>query len=385
MALLVLLAALLQAQTPNFQSAGVCSRCHVAQVLEWSVSKHSRSAIVCQSCHGPSAAHVANERDEVKPDRPAPQCASCHAQGCPKTKQTSDCESCHHHHSLTNPKQQTLLTLPDDGRQRDFRRLMDEGEHLAAARRWRDARASFDAALKLYPKDPLAERRRAMCNRRLNPEIPGFEIVGNEYDAKTGLAKRVRVKNLGLEMVLIPEGDLDLAPPAHTVHIDAFYLARTELTMREWSGDPQQSQIPVHDISWLDAMEWIAKLNRGTPGAGFRLPTEVEWELAAKGSVPSWFRAPGATTVAGPRPVAQKQPNVYGLYDMLGNVAEWTLSVYRPYPYTGESPDPNGLHVIRGGSYADSPDYLEPALRHAERPNRRIPWNGMRLARSVPR
>jgi len=382
-AFLALLAFFFQGQPQNFQSAGVCSRCHVAQVLEWSVSKHSRSEITCQSCHGPSAGHVTNERNDVKPDRRAPDCAGCHAQGCPSTKQTSGCQSCHHPHALTNPKQKTLTTLPDDARQRDFRRLMDEGERQAAAQRWSDARTSFEAALKLYPHDRHAEIRRAMCNRRLKPEIAGFEIVGNEYDAKTGLPMRVRVSNLGAEMALIPEGDLDLAHPAHTVHIHAFYLASTELTKREWSGDPQQDQTPVHNISWLDATEWIAKLNQRVPGAGFRLPTEVEWELAAKGAVPSWFRAPGATAVEGPHTVAQKQPNAYGLYDMLGNVAEWTASLYRPYPYTGESPDTNGLRVIRGGSYADSSDYLDPALRHAERPDRRIQWNGMRLARSV--
>jgi iron(II)-dependent oxidoreductase len=76
------------------------------------------------------------------------------------------------------------------------------------------------------------------------------------------------------------------------------------------------------------------------------------------------------------------------LYDMLGNVCEWCSSLHRPYPFDAadgrESPDGSGLRILRGGGFADPLDLLNPALRHAERPNRRLRWNGLRLARDVP-
>ena len=74
---------------------------------------------------------------------------------------------------------------------------------------------------------------------------------------------------------------------------------------------------------------------------------------------------------------------------MQGNVAEWCSSLYRPYLYDPtdgrESPTERGLRVVRGGSYADAADALEPSARHAERPHRRFRWNGLRLARSIQR
>src|SRR5262245_37714694 len=90
-----------QQQDSSLQQAGVCSRCHVVQVLEWSVSKHTRAGTACQSCHGTSAGHVANERNQVTPDR-LPRdaaaivalCSSCHPKGCPNTKKQADCQIC---------------------------------------------------------------------------------------------------------------------------------------------------------------------------------------------------------------------------------------------------------------------------------------------------
>jgi formylglycine-generating enzyme required for sulfatase activity len=73
---------------------------------------------------------------------------------------------------------------------------------------------------------------------------------------------------------------------------------------------------------------------------------------------------------------------------MQGNVWEWCSSLWRPYVYRAadgrESPTQPGLRVLRGGGFADSAALLDPALRHAERPDRRFRWNGLRLARSAP-
>src|SRR5262249_8488941 len=93
----------------EFKAAGVCARCHVVSVLEWGISKHAAGRTACQKCHGPSKGHVANERNEVKPDRLprgpriAKTCMGCHDAGCPKTREAVSCQKCHHVHALIDP------------------------------------------------------------------------------------------------------------------------------------------------------------------------------------------------------------------------------------------------------------------------------------------
>jgi formylglycine-generating enzyme required for sulfatase activity len=258
-----------------------------------------------------------------------------------------------------------------------------------------------------------------MTKRRLDPRIPGFEITGDGFDPESGLPLSVRVAGLPIEMALIPGGDADLghdslpaARPAHTVAVEPFYLARTELTQGAWAAldteDPSTHRgagLPVHNISWEDAQRWIARLNQRIPGGGFRLPTEAEWEYAARAdsrdaalSEVAWFRenSAGADGSGGlreldayaPHPAASRQPGKRGLYDLRGNIWEWCSSLMKPYPYEArdgrESAGAPGLRVLRGGGFADSGDYLAPWFRHAERPDRRLLFNGARLARSVP-
>ena len=120
---LLLFAAVCAAQT-EFKEAGVCARCHVVSVLEWSISGHTKASVTCQGCHGPSDGHVENERNEVKPDRRpvgaaaiATFCQTCHGGGCPSTKRKDDCQSCHHIHALVNPTKtpQQSGGVADDG------------------------------------------------------------------------------------------------------------------------------------------------------------------------------------------------------------------------------------------------------------------------------
>jgi formylglycine-generating enzyme required for sulfatase activity len=294
---------------------------------------------------------------------------------------------------------------------------MADGETAVAARQWTRARDAFQQALKIRPSDRRAASRLLMTERRLSPGIAGFEMLGEDFDAGSGLPMRVRVTGLGLEMRLLPGGDFDMgsdllraSQPVHTVHIEPFYLATEELSQKLWNQLLNENPsvykgdiLPVHNISWQDARKAIEQLNARTPGAGFRLPTEAEWEYAARGSGQvladiAWYRDNAATAGAkdgfresdayAPRPVATRQPNRWGLYDLLGNVGEWCSSLLRPYPYDAadgrESLGDAGLRAIRGGAFADSAASLDPALRHSERPTRRLPWNGMRVARSVP-
>ncbi|HUQ93830.1 MAG TPA: SUMF1/EgtB/PvdO family nonheme iron enzyme [Bryobacteraceae bacterium] len=426
---LVFLAAALaaQQQDSSFREAGVCSRCHVVQVIEWSASKHAGARTVCQNCHGPSQAHVANERNEVKPDRlprgereAAVLCASCHAAGCPKTGKSSGCLSCHHQHALSNPndKQLRQTAVTEDPRRALFLRHMAEGERHATRKDWRAARDAFTAALGVSPSDRRAASRARMAERRLNPAMPGLEILGGEFDAESGLPLRVRVQAVGIEMLLVPGGEEDIGSerwsgsrPVHSVRGEPFYLGKYEVTQQEWSTlgmeNPSQekgARIPVHGISWNEAQKWISLLNARVAGGGFRLPAEAEWERAAttdRGSTETavgeraWFRENSVSDPAGggfreaaayrPRAVGLKRPNAKGFFDMQGNVAEWCSSLFRPYPYDArdgrEALAGEGLRVIRGGAFVDSTEYLDPAFRHGERPDRRNPWTGLRLAR----
>lgn len=422
---IVFASALLTAQqTPqdsSFQQAGVCARCHVVQVLEWSASKHTRAATTCQGCHGPSAGHVANERNQVKPDR-LPQtapaiaalCATCHAQGCPNTKKQTDCQTCHHPHALANPDVRQMRPTAAPAVDQRFSQHMTEGERQVKLRNWRAARDAFAEAVRITPNHRGAASRLRMAERRLNPAMPGFEIVGDAFDDESGLPLHVRVQGLGIEMLLVPSREVDIgsdswanARPVHSVNLQPFYLGKYEVTQRQWAQlqveDPSPRKgvdLPVHGISWNDAQAWISAVNTRVNGGKFRLPTEAEWERAALVSNDplvdrAWFRDNSATATTGAfressdyavHAVGLKRANAGGFFDMQGNVAEWCSSLLRPYPYDArdgrESLTADGLRVIRGGAFADSAEYVHPSFRHGDRPTRRNSWAGLRIARS---
>jgi len=407
----------------QLKQAGVCARCHVISVVEWGITRHQQAGTGCVDCHGASRGHVIDERNNVKPDRLpraaaiARLCVTCHAAGCPKSKRADACQNCHHVHALVDPNKPPATQ--DDRLDQLTRksqaatRHVAEGQRLLKLERWQQARGEFKAALEEEPGNQVAPQLLRVCERRLAPALAGFDTLSQDWDRGTGLARDVRIADLGTRMVLVPGGDADIgserfsgATPVHTVHIEAFYLGEYEVTRAEWKAlmgtDPsahkssaEVDQMPVEQVSWEDAQAFVGKLNQRVAGGGFRLPTEAEWEYAARAGEPAeaatldraaWFNAP--TQASGPRPVGSRQPNKLGLFDMQGNVWEWCSSLYMPYPYDSsdgrESISAAGLRVLRGGGYADTADLLDPAARHAERPQSRLRWNGLRIARSVP-
>ncbi len=411
--LLFALPALAQ-QDRHFQKAGVCGRCHVISVVEWGMSGHGKTGTDCVACHGISQGHVIDERNNIKPER-VPQgaavatlCATCHADGCPRSANKTNCQNCHHYHALVNPDKPAVAKderydqlLAKWSRYAD---RMKAGETKAAQRDFNGALAAFQAALHEKPGDPLASERVRMCSRRLKPSLPGFEISGAEFDARSGLPKRVKVAGFGIPMVLVPGGEVEMgsprpgsALPVHAVRVEPFYLGAYELTQAEWTkllgsnpsvhqgaAFPHAARLPVENVSWEDCRALIAQLNRRVPGEGFRLPSEAEWEFAA--------RATGGTPVPvgtkAPVPVGKSTPNRLGLFDLRGNVWEWTSSLAADYPYVAtdgrEDPSSPGMRILRGGGYPDSAEWQDPSTRHSERATRRLRWNGLRLARSVP-
>ncbi len=394
--------------------AGECGRCHVISVVEWGYSGHRAAGTGCVECHGESRGHVLDERNNIKPDR-VPQgaamdglCATCHDSGCPRSKRKEGCATCHHYHALVDVRKSA--SLKDERLDRliagwkRYEERMAEGERHASARDWRAARSAYRAALAEKPGDGTAASKLAMCTRRLKPELPGFELAAPDIDEATGLPLRVRVRELGIEMVLVNGGDAELgserfrgSKPVHSVAIAPFYLAARETTQAEWKAVMQSNpsryqgkeyadagRMPVESVSWNDVAAFLAKLNAKVEGGGFRLPTEAEWEFAA---LPGG-EAGEAFDLTAPRPGGGGTPNRFGLFDLQGNVREWCSSLAAAYPYNAfdgrESAGGSGLRILRGGAFAEPESWFHPSLRHSERPERRLPWNGFRLARSVP-
>jgi sulfatase modifying factor 1 len=194
----------------------------------------------------------------------------------------------------------------------------------------------------------------------------------------------------------------------------------TQGQWREMSGNPSNfsscgSSCPVENVSWLDAVgyaNWRSAQEglescyvidgaavswpKGLDCAGYRLPTESEWEWAARAGrsrqysgsndvdAVAWYSGNSGSTT---HPVGQKASNGWGLYDMSGNVWEWCWDVYGEYP-TNASVDPLGAstgsdRVARGGSWYSNPAYVRVALRYGITPSGSYDALGLRLARSL--
>lgn len=196
--------------------------------------------------------------------------------------------------------------------------------------------------------------------------------------------------------------------PTHTVALDAYYIASTEVTQALWKAVMPEWEFfeelylpnfPISYISWNDCQEFVRRLDSIT-GMPFRLPTEAEWEFAARGGNRSkGFRFAGDNIVenvswglsnAGFRTheVGKKQPNEVGLYDMTGNVSEWCSDWYAPYHF-GTIPNPQGPttgkeKIIRGSSYSNCQDNSYLSHRYMAVPTEATSYCGMRLALTLP-
>ncbi|MDR1243245.1 MAG: formylglycine-generating enzyme family protein [Deltaproteobacteria bacterium] len=219
--------------------------------------------------------------------------------------------------------------------------------------------------------------------------------------------------SIGMDFVLVPGGrflmgdnGLKNARPRHRVILSqSFYLGKYEVTQAQWEAvmgsNPSNFKgrsNPVEQVSWEDAQKFIRRLNQMEGTDKYRLPTEAEWERAADPRVlPSqserisgrnmWAENNSAKTT---HPVGQLAPNIWGLYDMLGNVWEWTQDRYDPDYYAeSHAIDPSGpssgsLRVMRGYAW-DTESFVAlcgPAFRYAESPDFRLRNLGFRLAYS---
>ncbi len=196
--------------------------------------------------------------------------------------------------------------------------------------------------------------------------------------------------------------------PVHTVCIGDFYLGKTEVTQKQWEdvtgSNPSRFQCadcPVERVSWDNAQDFIKKLNKKT-GKNYRLPTEAEWEYAARsgGLKEQWagtndeekigeYTWYGYTANGRTHTVAEKTPNAIGLYDMMGNVWEWCSDWYdKKYYESSPSKNPQGPpeghnRVIRGGGWRSKDKGLRTTDRNSFLPSsKKFSTTGFRLARS---
>ena len=225
----------------------------------------------------------------------------------------------------------------------------------------------------------------------------------------------------GMEFVRIPAGSFpvvadrnfeetgeDGARRRRVTISQPFYLGKTEVTQAQWmavmDGNPSEfkgDDRPVENVSWWDVQEFIERLDRQESTKKYRLPTEAEWEYAARAGTTTqysfgddkteldryaWF---GENAGGKTHPAGQKGPNPWGLHDMHGNVWEWVQDWYgEDYYVRGPETDPQGpfigvSRVLRGGGWFSAAGDLRSAGRSYGRPNTRFDVIGFRLAFSV--
>ena len=197
--------------------------------------------------------------------------------------------------------------------------------------------------------------------------------------------------------------------PPHTVFVDGFSIGKTEITVKQWKDYCEATgkempkapdwgwadDLPISNISWDEAVaycEWLTKFT----GKTYRLPTEAEWEYAAQGgkltkgykySGGQWLDAVGWCNTNSDKkthPVAQKRPNELGIFDMSGNVLEWTLD-WGIERYSGENlrnpkgPEKGTDKVLKGGAYFYAPTVGRIAYRMSWEPDTKRYYFGFRV------
>jgi formylglycine-generating enzyme len=199
--------------------------------------------------------------------------------------------------------------------------------------------------------------------------------------------------------------------PVHEVCVRDFYIGRYPVTQMQWTGtmgtNPSAHpkcglNCPVENVSWNDIQEFLRKLNQRTR-KGYRLPTEAEWEFAARsrGNNEEWAGTSSVDELGNyawfyknsnfqTHPVGEKKPNGLDLYDMTGNVWQWTSDWYGD-GYYEKSPkeDPNGAadgrtRVLRGGYWGDLSQFVRIARRINLDPSARGPGFGFRIVMPAP-
>ena len=291
------------------------------------------------------------------------------------------------------------------------------------------------------PKTPRTDKSTETQQRRIptkdfdSPENPETEIkTASTLESKIEAHDTMPDPITGMEFISIPGGCFLMGSPdneqgrdhregpRHEVCVDGFQMGKYEVTQGQWvkimGGNPSQYQkgdeYPVEKVSWNKIQEFITELNKQS-GREYRLPTEAEWEYAARAgtstarywggdiscdramygndkyqeqvSCMDYIRSEEALTPYSSAPVGSYPPNRFGLYDMLGNVSEFCSNWLGDYPsaqlHNPQGPAKGDIRVFRGGALGSSESGVRAAVRWGLPLHERDYGIGFRLVLSV--
>ena len=252
-------------------------------------------------------------------------------------------------------------------------------------------------------------------------EIKENTFITDDIDFKgiNSAIKCVKIKDSLFKMILVKGdtfvmgaslqegGENEDEQVLHNVTLGSFYICETQVTQKLWKtimgNNPSKvkdDNNPVTNVSWYDCQSFIKKLNDIT-GMEFRLPTEAEWEFAAKGGQKgkhNGYKYSGSNTITSimwysknsenhPHEVSLKKSNEIGLYDMSGNIWEWCSDWYAPYDinpsFNPKGPLDGVDKICRGGSFLSEAKECRVTIREKDSPNESSEDMGFRLVISA--
>lgn len=289
-------------------------------------------------------------------------------------------------------------------------------QKLARERVTATLQAAADAMQKLATERAAFETEQKLLRERVAAEA-AQKVASAEAAKRAAATPRAgqMIKDCAdcPEMVVIPAGSFDMGSndnaderPIHRVNLPGFLLGKTEVTQGQWravmGNNPSRfnqcrDDCPVENVSWNEAQNFANRLSQKT-GKQYRLPSESEWEYAARaGSTTKWSFGDSENQLGDhawygqnqTQRVAQKRPNAFGLFDMHGNVWEWVEDCsnlgYRGAPTDGSAwaVACSSSRVLRGGSWVNGPANLSSAIRSNDAPSYRNSYSGLRIARRL--
>ena len=293
---------------------------------------------------------------------------------------------------------------PDDGFYdiaEGFDRILDDPDTAARRRRKNERlRREAEAAEHERQKAELARKKQEAVERKKR------EDEALEAEQKRRKEAAAQEKSLQPEMVLVRGGSFKLGG-THPVTVPDFAIGKYPVTQKLWQAimgkNPSNfkgEDLPVENVNWDDVQKFLQKLNARFPGNNYRLPSEAEWEYAARGGAGSkgytyagsndldkvgWYSENSGNKT---QPVGQKAPNELGLYDLSGNVWEWCEDDWHAnldsVPKDGsawtDQPQRGAHRVHRGGSWLNGAGRCRVSHRYSWDPGNRNGDLGFRLA-----
>ncbi len=264
-----------------------------------------------------------------------------------------------------------------------------------------NTRVAYERYLRYFPAGLNAGQARKIIEKLYEEEIKVQEASQRDPSDIQMILVRGGTFSMGCTSEQGNDCELNEMPVAR-VTINDFFIGKYPVTQRQWreimGNNPSSfgscEDCPVENVSWNDIQEFIRRLNQ-TTGKVYSLPTEAQWEYAARGGRQSnayryagsqnlqevaWYLGNGS---ARPQPVGRKRPNELGIYDLSGNVWEWCQDFYGPYT-PGDKRNPTGPsfgsnRVLRGGSWNSAAGQCRVSFRNISTPGHRSSNFGFRL------